>query len=115
MAGFIDILLRGLMLVGGAVALGGVAFTLAVLRTGPRTTPDPLAVRSLHFVALGAGAVTVAQLATTGLALASLLHALGAPAATPFARTTFALAALARVALGATTALFATVLARRAA
>ena len=63
MAGFVDVLLRGLMLVGGAVALGGVVFVLAVLGAGPGTKPDPTVVRSLRLVA--AGAATSITRATT--------------------------------------------------
>ena len=112
MAGFVDVLLRGLMLIGGAVALGGVVFVLAVLGAGPGTKPDPTVVRSLRLVAAGAATVAVAQLAMGGVALASLLQDFGASVGAPFARTTFALATLARVALGGTTAILALTLAR---
>jgi putative copper resistance protein D len=112
MAGFVDVLLRGLMLAGGALALGGVVFVLAVLRTAPGTKPDARTARALRLVAMGAAAVALAQLVTTGVALASLLQDFGAAATAPFARTTFALATLARTTLGVTTALLAVSLAR---
>ena len=85
MAGFVDLLRRGLRLVGRAVALGGVVFALAVLRTGPGTKPDRLAAGSLQLVALGAITVAVAQLALTVVPLASLLQDFGVSASTPFA------------------------------
>ncbi|HET9923878.1 MAG TPA: copper resistance protein CopD, partial [Methylomirabilota bacterium] len=61
MVGFLDILLRGLILSAQAVAVGGVCFVLLVLRaTGTRPGLDPVAVpRSLALVAVGAGTLAL--------------------------------------------------------
>ena len=112
MAGFIDVLLRGVLLVGGAVALGGVVFAWAMLGGGPGTKPDARTTRTLRLTALGAALMATAQLAVGGVALATLVLDVGAAAASPFARTWFALASLARVALALVTALLALRLAR---
>ena len=64
MAGFADVLLRGLALCGQAAAIGGVLFALLVLRPALRQRPElsPLLGRLLILVAAGAGAVTAGQL-----------------------------------------------------
>src|SRR5262245_34608230 len=74
MAGFIDVLLRGLALSGQAVAIGGVLFALCVLRPAVRTRRAllPLYARSWRLIALGAGAAAVAQ----ALSLAIQIHQL---------------------------------------
>jgi len=63
-AGFVDVLLRGLALSGQAAAIGGVLFALVVLKPALRRRPDlaPLLARLLILVAAGAAAVTVGQL-----------------------------------------------------
>jgi putative copper resistance protein D len=63
-AGFLDVLLRGLALCGQAAAIGGVLFALIVLRPALRQRPElvPLLSRLLLLVAAGAAAVTVGQL-----------------------------------------------------
>jgi putative copper resistance protein D len=73
-AGFIDVLLRGLILCGMAVALGGVAFALVVLRPVTRLRPELARVggRTLALVAVGAGVVGLAQLAALLLQLGTL-------------------------------------------
>ena len=107
MAGFVDVLLRGVMLAGAAAALGGVVFVRAVLRAGPGTKPDAPARRALRLVALGAGVVVAAQLAVASLALGTLVLDLGTTVAAPFARTAFARASLARAMVALVTALLA--------
>src|SRR5581483_4481480 len=107
---FLDILLRGVLLAGAALTLGGVVFARVVLRAGPGTKPGPAVQRTLRLVALGAAVVAAAQLAVSGLALATL----GAPAAPAFARTTFATVSLARVVLAGAVAILALSLVRRA-
>lgn len=64
MAGFLDVLLRGLALCGQAAAIGGVLFALIVLRPALRQRPElaPLLGRLLVLVAAGAAAVTIGQL-----------------------------------------------------
>ena len=70
MAGFVDVLLRGLALCGQAAAIGGVLFALIVLKPALRPRPSspdsppglsPMG-RLLILVAAGAAAVTVGQL-----------------------------------------------------
>ena len=72
MAGFVDVLLRGAILVLGSLALGGVAWTRLVLRTEPHTKPAPAAVLALRIVAAAAWLAALAQLATMIVALAEL-------------------------------------------
>ena len=64
MAGFVDVLLRGLALCGQAAAIGGVLFALLVLKPAARRRPElsPLLGRLLMLVAAGAVAVTAGQL-----------------------------------------------------
>jgi putative copper resistance protein D len=63
-AGFVDVLLRGLALCGQAAAIGGVLFALLVLKPAARRRPElsPLLGRLLILVAAGAVAVTAGQL-----------------------------------------------------
>ena len=100
MAGFLDVLLRGLILALASVALGGVVWTLGVLRAGPGATPDAAARRALRVVALAGGLTALCQAAVMLVALVELgrLHA-GWPLGL-FFQTTFARASSARVALG---------------
>ena len=79
MAGFIDVLLRGLTLTGQAVAIGGVVFALVVLRA---RQDDSGAVRVWTLVAAGAAVVVLAQ---AGM-LALLAGALDVPPGTLTAR-----------------------------
>ncbi|HEY7038059.1 MAG TPA: CopD family protein [Methylomirabilota bacterium] len=74
MAGFLDVLLRGLILAAQAVAVGGVCFSLLVLRPlGSRPVSDPVArARSLRLIALGAIVLAIGQT----LALAAELYVL---------------------------------------
>ena len=64
MAGFVDVLLRGLALCGQAAAIGGVLFALLVLKPAARRRPElsPLVGRLLMLVAAGAVTVTAGQL-----------------------------------------------------
>ena len=114
MAGFIDVLLRGAILVLASIVLGGVVWTRWVLRAEPHAKPAPATARSLHTVALAAAAAAVAQSATLLVALSEI----GGPEGWPvgaFLATTFARAAVLRVALALATAAVAVTLARRAA
>jgi len=63
-AGFLDVLLRGLALCGQAAAIGGVFFALIALRPALRQRPElsPLLGRLLLLVAAGGAAVTLGQL-----------------------------------------------------
>lgn len=113
MAGFIDVLLRGLILCAQAVTLGGVAFALLVLTPAARVRPDlgPLRERTFLLIALGAATIAVAQ----SLALILQVRTLAGAEAWPIAdvsETTFFRVGVARIvaALGVVTA----VLLRRA-
>jgi copper resistance protein D len=63
-AGFVDVVLRGLALCGQAAAIGGVLFALLVLKPAARQRPElsPLLGRLLVIVASGAVAVGAGQL-----------------------------------------------------
>ncbi len=75
--GFLDVLLRGLILSGQAVAIGGVAFALVLLRPDGRDPESarPLA-RTLGWISLGAVVLASAQ----SLGLAVQVWALGSQA-----------------------------------
>src|SRR5204862_6538795 len=115
MTGFVEVLLRGVLLVGAAVVLGGVVFARVVLRAGPGTKPDESARRTLALAALGACVVAVAQGAVGALTFGTLVVDGGAAAVAPFTRTPFAIASGVRIVLAIATALLALALARRAA
>ena len=63
MAGFVDVLLRGLALCGQAVAVGGVLFAVLLLRpeVAARPTLAPRLTRSLALTAIGAAVAAAAQ------------------------------------------------------
>ena len=63
MAGFVDVLLRGLALCGQAMAIGGVVFALVVLRPAARERPAlrPLLGRARLLIALGAAGLAAGQ------------------------------------------------------
>jgi putative copper resistance protein D len=114
MIGFVDVVLRGVLLVLVSVAVGGIAWLRLVLRVEPHAKPDAAAVRSLCLVAAAAGAAAVAQ---AGIGLLVLREVLGgAEGATlgSFLDTAFAQAALARVGLSVAMAVLAARLVRRA-
>src|SRR5262249_2353424 len=68
-----DVLLRGAALSGQALALGGVAFVLIVLRGAAADDDRPLAARALHLTALGAGVLAAAQTLSVALELSALV------------------------------------------
>src|SRR5262245_26291579 len=69
LAEFVDTLLRGFVLMGAAVAVGGIAWALCVLRAWPRSAttaarahaPAEAVRRGLALVAAGAAAVAAGQ------------------------------------------------------
>ncbi len=63
MAGFLDVVFRGLALCGQAMAIGGIFFALFVLRPAARRIPalEPLLRRALALIALGAAGVAAGQ------------------------------------------------------
>src|SRR5262245_55930145 len=72
MAQFVDVLLRGLLLVFASVAAGGVAWTGLVLRAAPHAKPEGATAMALRTTALGAGLAVTAQIAVVGLVLGEL-------------------------------------------
>jgi putative copper resistance protein D len=99
MAGFLDVLLRGLALCGQALAIGGAFFLVFVLRAAARQEPTlrRLLPRALLFIAIGAAAIVIAQALALTLQLAALLDGawpLGAIMATGFFRASLLRAAL---------------------
>ncbi len=76
MAGFLDVLLRGLILAAQAAAVGGVCFVLVALRASaarPGLDP-PVLPRSLALIAAGAATLAVGQALALGIELFVLLH-----------------------------------------
>lgn len=98
MAGFVDILLRGLALCGQAIAVGGVVFGLWLLRPALAERPalGALLGRSLATTAAGAAIVAVAQALALGVQLATLAGDTGWPGREILAATYFR-AAIARI------------------
>ncbi len=81
MAGFLDVLLRGLALCGQALAIGGVLFGLIVLRPAIAMRPAllPLLGRSRRLIALGAGVAAVAQALSLAIQIGQLTDEGGWP------------------------------------
>src|SRR6267143_4719099 len=115
MAGFVDVLLRGLILVLTSVALGGVGWLRFVLRAEPHVKPDAPTALALRTIAAAAMGAALAQAAVVLVGLTAVADAHGAWPLAAFFETTFALAATARVVLAAAVAALAFPLARRAA
>jgi putative copper resistance protein D len=113
MAGFVDVLLRGAILVLASLVLGGVVWTRLILRAAPGAPPAPAAALALRVVAGCAGLMALAQSATMLVALTEV--GAGHWPIAEFLKTTFALTALARVALAVVVGVLALRLARRAA
>lgn len=97
MAGFVDVVLRGLILVLASVALGGVAWLRGVLRAEPDVKPDGPTALALRTVGAAAAGAAAAQTAITLVSLGALASAHGAWPAGEFLATTFALTATVRV------------------
>lgn len=99
MVTFIEVMLRGAMLASLAVALGGVAFTLLVLRPLALSEPDPRSLlrRTLALTALGALGVGAAQPLYFALQIGSLADDAGWPLSQILA-TAFSRAGLIRLA-----------------
>jgi copper resistance protein D len=101
MIGFLDVVLRGLVLLGQSIALGGVAFALVVARPLPETR-DPIVPlrRVLAGIAAGAALVIVAQAVALVLDFGSLASDAGSTLADALA-TVYARTSLARIAVAA--------------
>ena len=115
MAGFVDVLLRGLILVLTSVALGGVAWLRFVLRAEPHVKPEARTALALRTIAAAATGAALAQAAVVLVGLTAVADVHGAWPLAAFFETTFALTATARVVLAAAVAALAFTLARRAA
>ncbi|HEX3177661.1 MAG TPA: CopD family protein [Methylomirabilota bacterium] len=115
MAGFADILLRGLILVLGSLALGGVVWLRIVLRAEPHAKPDGPAAIALRAVALAAAGVAAAQALVLLVSLGALVAPDGAWPVGDFFATTFARAAAVRAAWAGAVAALAWAMAGRAA
>jgi len=114
MAGFVDVLLRGAILVLASLVLGGVVWTRLVLRAGPGPAPPPEIRLALRTVGAAAGMAALAQVSSLLVALGELDGPEGWPVA-EFVTTTFAGAALVRVGLAVAVGVLAVRLSRRAA
>src|SRR5919204_941844 len=115
MAGFVDVVLRGLILVLTSVALGGVAWLRFVLRPGPHVNPDAPTTRALRAIAAAAAGAALAQAAVVLVGLGAVADAHGAWPLAAFFETTFALTATGRVVLALAVAALALTMSRRAA
>src|SRR5881628_36634 len=115
MAGFVDVVLRGLILVLTSVALGGVPWLRFVLRAEPHVKPDAPTTLALHAIAAAAAGAALAQAAVVLVGLGAVADAHGAWPLAAFIETTFALTATARVVLAIAVAALALTLSRRAA
>jgi putative copper resistance protein D len=114
MAGFVDVLLRGLILVLTSVALGGVAWLRFVLRAEPQVKPDAPTALALRVIAAAATGAALAQAAVLLVGLGAVADAHGAWPLAAFVETTFARTAAARIVLAATVAALALAMMRRA-
>src|SRR5215468_11130415 len=115
MAGFVDVLLRGLILVLTSVALGGVVWLRVVLRAEPHVKPDAPMALALRAIAGAAAGTALAQAAIVLVGLGAIADAHGTWPLTDFFHTTFAVTATVRVILAATVTALAVTMARRAA
>ena len=114
MAGFLDVLLRGLILSAQAVAVGGVCFVLLVLRasaTRPGLDPPALS-RSLGLIAAAAGTLALGQALALGIEMFVLLHDAAWPLAAALGTLYVQVSAL-RVVVGVAMAACALALRRR--
>jgi putative copper resistance protein D len=98
-AGFVDVLLRGLALCGQAVAIGGVLFALMQLRPAlPEGAPARSSLaRSLALTAMGAAVVAAAQLLSLAVQLSVLAGAGSSWPLAEVARTSFFCAGAVRI------------------
>ena len=113
MAGFVDVLLRGLILVLTSVVLGGVAWTRLVLRAEPDAKPHAATTLALRLTAAAACLGVAAQAATIAVALGALSAAHGHWPAALYFDTAFARTVLVRMVIAVATAVLAVVLSRR--
>src|SRR5919206_1816533 len=97
MAGFVDVLLRGLILVLSSIVVGGAAWLRFVVRAEPHVKPDGPSVLALTTIGAAAVGVAAAQTAVVMVSFGAVGTTHGDLLATDFFTTTFALTATARV------------------
>jgi putative copper resistance protein D len=112
MTGFVDVLLRGAILVLASLILGGVVWARLILRARPALAPSAPTVLALRVVGAAAGLLALAQVSTLLVALTALRTAAGWPLA-EFFGTTFARTAIVRIVLALALGFLALALARR--
>src|SRR5205823_6666953 len=100
MAGFVDVLLRGLILVLTSVALGGVAWLRFVLRAEPHVKPEARTALALRTIAAAATGAALAQAAVVLVGLTAVADVHGAWPLAAFFETTFAHLVLSAIADG---------------
>jgi copper resistance protein D len=113
MAQFVDVLLRGLLLVLTSVAAGGVAWALLVLRASTHAKPDAPTRLALRTTALAATLAAAAQAAVGVLVLGEVSRHAGDVTLALYFDTGFARAVLVRVVLALIVAWLAARLATR--
>ncbi|MBI1848007.1 MAG: CopD family protein [Candidatus Rokubacteria bacterium] len=111
MTGFLDVVLRGLLLAWVSLAVGGVAWARLVLRAEPGTKPDAATRGALRVVAGAAALAALTQASVLAIVAGDLARS-GLPAAAVM-EAGFALTGLARVIGAASLAVLASRLARR--
>jgi putative copper resistance protein D len=97
MTGFLDVLVRGALLVAGSLVLGGVLWTRLVLRAEAGAKPDGATSLALRLIAAGAGAAALLQATVMAVGLTALAGAHGAWPVGAYLQTTFAQVSLGRV------------------
>src|SRR5919108_2871244 len=107
MAGFVDVVLRGLILVLSAIVLGGTAWLRFVLRAEAHAKPDGPTVLALTTIGAAAVGVAAAQTAVVMVSYGAVGTPHGDALTTEFFTTTFALTAAARVVVALGVALLA--------
>jgi len=112
-AGFLDSLLHGALLIGLSVAIGGVAWRLVVLRDGRRAPPDAAVRRCLACVAIGAVGFAGAEVVALVIKVRELSRLLESDAFCDFATTAQFWAASTRAGLALGLAGWALALGRR--
>src|SRR5688572_26895022 len=101
MAGFLDVLLRGLLLTLTSIATGGVAWLALVLRVEPGVKPDASARAALRLVGAAALLAALVQAAVGLLVLGDLAARTGGLPLGPYLATNFARVTLVRILLAA--------------